>query len=137
MDLRNTCEAHTTKWKSKKAKNFSSLPPDEDSLRQHIKWANYLAYLIRHPSIKAHPSPVGHGWAIINGLCRPVRCTKPALPNYLTSHTETKDTEQHSSDEGEYSDSDVSDDIDCGSEMEYDDIDTDSESDDYSDLDSD
>ena len=66
-----------------------------------------------------------------------MRCTKPALPNYLTSHTETKDTEQHSSDEGECSDSDVSDDIDCGSEMEYDDIDTDSESDDYSDLDSD
>ena len=121
-------EARTTKWKSQKAKNFSRLPPDEASLRQHIKQANYLAHLIRHPSIKAHPSPVGHGWAIINGLCRPVRCTKPALPNNLTSHIETKGTEEHNSDEGECSDSDVSDDIDCGSEMEYDD---------YSDIDSD
>ena len=66
-----------------------------------------------------------------------MRNTKPALPDYLTPHTVTKDTEQHSSDEGEYSDSDIGADIDSESEMEYDDIDTDSESDDYSDLDSD
>ena len=66
-----------------------------------------------------------------------MRNTTPALLDYLTPHTETKDTEQHSSDEGEYSDSDIGADIDYNSQMEYDDIDCESESDDYSDLDSD
>ena len=130
-------EARTTKWKSLKAKNFSRLPPDEDSLRQHIKRANFLAYLIRHPFIKNHPSPLGHGWTLNNRLCRPLRFTKPALPDYLNPHTETKDAEQHSSDVGEYIDSDVGADTDCVSEIEYVDIDTNLESDDYSDLDSD
>ena len=98
----------------------------------HVRW-----YLIRHPNIKAHPSPIGHGCAFINGSCCPVRNTKPVLLDYLTPHTETNDTEQHLSDEGEYSDSDIGADIDCESEMEYDHIDTDSESDDHSDLNSD
>ena len=66
-----------------------------------------------------------------------MRFSKPALPDYLNPHTETKDAEQHSSDVGEYIDSDVGADTDCVSEIEYVDIDTNLESDDYSDLDSD
>ena len=27
-----------------------------------------------------HPSPNGHGWELVDGNCRPVRRTRPALP---------------------------------------------------------
>ena len=31
-----------------------------------------------------HPSPIGHGWDILNGKCQPVRYTLPPLPQQLT-----------------------------------------------------
>ncbi len=73
-------EARAVKWKSMKKKSFISLPPDEDSLRQHCIRANYLAYLVRNHSLKNHPSPLGHGWELVGGHCRPIRHTRPALP---------------------------------------------------------
>ena len=56
------------------------LPANDDSLEQHIKRANYLAYIQRHPELKQHPSPIGNECELINGRCRPVRHTQPALP---------------------------------------------------------
>ena len=35
---------------------------------------------MRHHSLKNHPSPLGHGWELVNGRCRPVRHTSPSLP---------------------------------------------------------
>ena len=55
------------------------LLPDDDSLEQHIECANFLAHIQRHPDLRRHPSPIGHGWELVNGYCRPVRHTKPAL----------------------------------------------------------
>ena len=49
--------------------------------------ANYLAYIQRHSVLRNHPSPIGHGWEMINGHCRPVRYTKVALPAELPQHT--------------------------------------------------
>ena len=49
------------------------LPPDNDSLNLHIMRANYLAIY------RNHPSPIGHGWEMMNGHWRPVRY-RP-LPN--------------------------------------------------------
>ena len=54
-------EARTMKWKKMKNKSFACFPPDADSLCQHCLRANYLAYLVRHPSLKCHPSPLRHG----------------------------------------------------------------------------
>ena len=34
---------------------------------------------MRHPSLKSHPSPLGHGWEMVGGRCRPVRHTRAAL----------------------------------------------------------
>ena len=48
-----------------------------DSLRQHCLCANYLAYLVHHPSLKDHPSPLGHDWEL---ACRAVCHTRPTLP---------------------------------------------------------
>ena len=58
---KKSAEARATKWKQMKNKSFIRLPPDADSLHQHCLRANYLAYLVRHPSLKHHPSPLGHG----------------------------------------------------------------------------
>lgn len=54
-------EARALKWRSQKYKSFCRLPPDADSLENHIKRANYLAYLYKHPILREHPSPVGKG----------------------------------------------------------------------------
>ena len=59
------------------------LLPDDDSLEQHIKHANFLAYIQSHPDLRRHPSPIGHDWELVNGYCRPVRHTKAALPSLL------------------------------------------------------
>ena len=50
--------ARAAKWKAMKKKSFIRLPADVDSLHQHCLRANYLAYLINHPSLKDHPSPL-------------------------------------------------------------------------------
>ncbi|MES9882370.1 MAG: hypothetical protein ABW185_15975 [Sedimenticola sp.] len=72
--------ARAAKWKRDKKKTLMRLPPDDDSLHQHIARANYLAYIQRHPDLRSHPSPIGHGWELVNGRCKPVRHTQPALP---------------------------------------------------------
>ena len=33
--------------------------------------------------LKRHPSPIGHGWELVDGNCLPVRNTHPALPAHL------------------------------------------------------
>ena len=92
-------ESRATKWKSMKKKSFIRLPPDADSLHQHCLRANYLAYLVRHPHLKCHPSPVGHGWELVGGFCRPVRSTRPALPTHLPALGPGDESEDGESDE--------------------------------------
>ena len=59
------------------------LPPEDGYLKQHITRANFLAYIQLHRELRDHPSPVGCGWTLVNGRCRPVRHTKHALPHEL------------------------------------------------------
>ncbi|KAJ8349632.1 hypothetical protein SKAU_G00247620 [Synaphobranchus kaupii] len=87
-------EAHAAKWKRTKNKSFIRLPPDADSLRQHCLRANFLAYLVPHPSLKHHPSPLGHGWELVGGRCRPVRHTRPALPTHLPAPGPAEESEE-------------------------------------------
>ena len=90
-------DARAAKWKTLKIKSFIRLPPDADSLRQHCLRANYLAYLMRHPSVKHHPSPLGHGWELVSSRCRPVRHTRPALPIHLPAPGPSEDSEEDES----------------------------------------
>jgi len=101
-------EARAAKWKNMKSRSFIRLPPDSDSLHQHCLRANYLAYLVRHPSLKHHPSPIGHGWELVNGRCRPVRHTRPALPMHLPAPRPAEESERDESEEGDLSESDDS-----------------------------
>jgi hypothetical protein len=92
-------EARSAKWRSMKKKSFIRLPPDADSLHQHCLRANYLAYLVRHPSLKCHPSPLGHGWELVGGRCRPVRHTRPALPAHLPATRPADESEEEECDD--------------------------------------
>ena len=95
-------DARSAKWKVLKNKSFILLPPDADSLRQHCLRANYLAYIIRHPSLKSHPSPLGHGWELVGGRCRPVRHTRPSLPRHLPAVGPSEEIEEDDSEEGDH-----------------------------------
>ena len=75
-------------------KSFCRLPPDEDSLRHQLQQANHLAYLLRNPSLRDHPSPVGNGWELVNGICRPVRYSKPARLNYLRAYDSCRNDDE-------------------------------------------
>ena len=95
-------EARAAKWKTLKKKSFIHLPPDTDSLLQYCRRANFLAYLIRHPSLKNHPSPLGHGWELDNdGHCRPVRHTQSALLRNLSTQEPTEESERDETNEGD------------------------------------
>ena len=66
------------------------LPPDNDSLNLHIMCANYLAYIQPHAELRNHPSPIGHGWEMMNCHCRPVRYTKLDLSSVRPPHPSEK-----------------------------------------------
>ena len=103
-------EARAAKWQAMKRKKIIRLVPESDSLRHHLERANYLTYIQKHYQLQTQPSPLGHGWHIVNGLCLPVRHTQPSLPPSITPRI--MELEDQSSDEsgGDDSDSDS-----CGS----------------------
>jgi len=91
--------------KMKKKKSTIRLPPDNDTLDQRLERTNYITYCQIHYNLLEHPSPIGHGWELMNGKCRPVRHTQPPLPHQLTPRDCTDDSIDDSSSDG---DSDIS-----------------------------
>jgi len=91
--------------------------------------ANYLAYVVRHPLMKRHPPPLGHGWELVDGRCRPVRYTRPALPTLLPTVGPVEESEEDKSDEEDDDvhrrrmDSSESEDSECDDETESSDSD--------------
>ena len=84
--LRAASKRHTGLCRRMSRLFLMRLPPDNDSLNLHIMRANYLAYIQRHAKLRNHPSPIGHGWEMMNGHCRPVRYTKLDLPAVRPPH---------------------------------------------------
>ena len=83
-----TCgQARASKWHKLKKKSTLRLPPDEDSLDLHVQRTNYITFCQLHYKLLEHPSPIGHGWEIVNGKCRPLRHTLPPLPQELLMHS--------------------------------------------------
>ena len=99
-------EVRAAKWSVLKKKKIIRLVPDSDSLRPHLERTNYLTYLQKNFQLQNHPSPVGHGWHLVNGLCLPVRYTQPALPPSLELPTTQSHLQMESSDDDSGSDSD-------------------------------
>ena len=82
--------AQAAKWKAMKKKSFICLP---DSLHQHCLRANYLAYLVHHPSLKDHPGVMAYR-ELASGHCRAVCHTCPTLPTQLPEPELSEDTEE-------------------------------------------
>ena len=59
-----------------KAKSNMLLPPTSDNLQQHIKRANYQAYVAR----QGLPSPDSHDWRVEDNALCPVLMTKLPAP---------------------------------------------------------
>ncbi len=74
---------------------------DESPLILSISCANYLTYLVRHPSLKNHPTPLGHGWELVGSRCRPVRHTRLALPTHLPAPGSAEESEEDEREEEE------------------------------------
>ena len=96
-----TCgQVRASKWRKQKKKRMILLPPDEDSLNHHLDRTNYLTFCQRNFQMKNHPSPLGYGWHLQNGQCKPVRHSQPALPN-LSLPVPTDETVSSDDDDSE------------------------------------
>ena len=98
-----SAEARAAKWKTLKKKSTLRLCPDDDTLNHYCDRANYLSYIQLHPELYMHPPPIGHGWWLADGHCRPIRNTLPTLPSDLMIHSldNSIDNVSSSSDGGE------------------------------------
>ena len=99
-------QARAAKWKSIKKKSTLRLCPDTDSLNHVCDQANYLAYVELHPEIQDHPSPIGNGWMLVDGRCRPIHHSLSALPTNIF-RTSSVDTDETDPSDCESSDSNV------------------------------
>ena len=64
-----------------KKKSTIRLGSDDGTLDHHCERANYLSYIQLRPEVYNYPSPIGQGWMLVDGRCRPVRNKLSALPN--------------------------------------------------------
>ena len=62
-----------------------SLPPNFDSLHQHILRANFESYIHKHATtpILASPSPVGYGWKLEDNQLQIVWGTQEPAPESI------------------------------------------------------
>ena len=105
--------ARAVKWRSQPKKNTMYLPPDDDSMHHHLARVNYVTYCQKHYELRTHPCPLGNGWALINGKCRPVRHSRPALHSQENTDSDdsdsTGDTDSDTEEDTEYEESSESD----------------------------
>ena len=105
-----TCgQARASKWQKMKKKSTIRLPPDDDSLNPHVEKTNYITYCQLHYNLFSHPSPIGQGWELVNGKCRPVHYTQPPLSQQimLPDSSEESETDSEMSESGDSTDSEV------------------------------
>ena len=104
-------QARASKWQKLKRKSIVRLPPDDDTPNHHCARTNFITYCQLHFTLVEHPSPIGHGWEIINCKCQPVCYTLPPLPHQVMApeHLLNSSDESGSDDDtgsGESTDSD-------------------------------
>ena len=80
--------ARVTKWRCPKIKGITRMIPNSDSLLNHFKRVDNMAFIEKNFHLKGHPSPLLHGWNIDNGLCLPTRSTLIALPKVMPEQME-------------------------------------------------
>ena len=99
-DVVNCGQARASQWHKLKKKSTIRLPPDDDSLGLLLERVNYITYCQLNYNLLEHSSPIGHGWEILNGKCRPVRHTLPPLPQQLLHrHCSEESSDESGSDD--------------------------------------
>ena len=78
-----------------------------DRLHQHCLRANYLACLMHRPFPKHHLSPLGHGWELVGGPCRPVRHSRPALLTHLPAPGPAEESGEDDSEDDDEGDENI------------------------------
>ena len=107
--------------------DIANLPPCSNTLKQHIRRANYQVgiwkkALDNFPEI---PDPSDHGWVVNDGKMEPLWCDGPVLPNQLVDVLESRFVTSNENDDDEdidyYADADLeylSDESDLNSDVE-------------------
>ena len=82
--IKSISYARFTKFKLGKC-TADSLPPNFDSLHQHILRANFESYIRKHAttSILASPLPVGYGWKLEDNQLQIVWGTQEPAPESI------------------------------------------------------
>ena len=62
-------------------------------------WKNRPLLLAKGVERTKHPSPIGHGWELVNGKCRPVRNIVPPLPEQLRDIGSSNESSDESGDD--------------------------------------
>ena len=89
-----------------KRKSTLRIPPDADSHKMKVTRANYQAFIwLNYMNPDAPPSPLQHGWTLIDGKCLPMRYSKPALPRCLRDVATNSNNEESDTDSDNDSDS--------------------------------
>ena len=83
-DSRTFAEAGALKWNKMKKKPTQRIPPDRESHNLKVKRANYQVYILhRYDKPEAPPTPLEHGWELVEGKCQPLRCISAPLPKNI------------------------------------------------------
>ena len=72
-----------------KQKRNEGLPPTADSLLQHLRRANFQAFVWKKSLVPIQdlPPPENHSWELENGILQPILMTKDPAPTGLPALT--------------------------------------------------
>ena len=97
------------RWNTMKKKCTQRLPPDKDSHQLRSKRVNYQSYIyLSYSKPDPPPSPLAHGWQVIDGKCIPIQHSKPQMPDDLFVKPCESEDEVYTSDDSESSDTNFS-----------------------------
>ena len=63
-----------------------------------IERANYLSFIQKNFKLKVHPSPVNHGWHLVNGRGVPLKPVSPPLPQFVECDYDSEESTDSESD---------------------------------------
>ena len=90
-------EARALKWNNMKKKSTQKIPPDRQSHDSKVKGANYQVYILhRYDKPEAPPTPLEHGWELVEGKSQPLQYISAPLPKNIDDVFTKKHCKQRS-----------------------------------------
>ena len=107
-DSTTFAEARALKWNKMKKKSTPRIPPDCESHNLKVKRANYQVYILhRYDKLEAPPTPLEHGWELVEGNCQPFRYISAPLPKNIDDMFTKQHCKQRSADFDSEGESDI------------------------------